>query len=97
MKVRLAAQVFSATVVTGMSTALNCGLLPIDSQRTIYFINDMDKLFDIFNSRDIFNSKMFNNPLNNASPQLDHLIKMTEMFTNLTVINKKIIIVMLKN
>jgi len=88
-KVQLAAQVFSATVAAGMSAALNCGLLPIDSERTIHFINDMDKLFDIFNSRKISNGKIFNNPFNNASPQLDHLIKMTEMFTNLTVINKK--------
>jgi len=89
MKVRLAAQVFSATVAAGMSTLLNCGLLPVDSQKTILFINDMDKLFDIFNSREIPNGKTFNSPFKNTSPQLDHLIKMTEMFTNLKVINKK--------
>lgn len=89
MKVRLAAQVFSATVAASMSTALNYGLLLIDSQKTIQFINDMDKLFDIFNSRETPNGKIFNSPFNNASPQLDHLIKMTEMFTNLKVINKK--------
>lgn len=89
MKVRLAAQVFSATVAASMSTALNCGLLLIDSQKTIQFINDMDKLFDIFNSRETPNGKIFNSPFNNASPQLDHLIKMTEMFTYLKVIKKK--------
>ncbi|CAI6355983.1 unnamed protein product [Macrosiphum euphorbiae] len=88
MKVRLAAQVFSASVAAGMSTALNCRLLPVDSQRTIHFIDDMDKLFDIFNSRETSNGKIFNRPFNNESPQLDHLIKMTEIFTNLKVINK---------
>jgi len=69
MKVRLAANVFSATVSASMSTALNCGLLPIDSQKTIHFINDMDKLFDIFNSREIPNGKIFNSPFNNALPE----------------------------
>jgi len=49
MKVRLAAQVFSASVAAGMSTALNCGLLPVDAQSTIHFINNLDMLFDIFN------------------------------------------------
>jgi len=88
-KLHLAAQVFSATVAAGMSTALNFGLLPVESQRTIDFINDMDQLFDIFNSREIHNSKIFKSPFNNASPQLDHLIKMTEIFTNLKVIDKK--------
>lgn len=63
---------FSASVAAGMSTALNCGILPVDSQSTIHFINDMDKLFVIFNSRGIPNSKIFNNPFKNMSPQLDH-------------------------
>jgi len=49
-KVHLAAQIFSATVAANMSTALNFGLLPVESQSTIHFINDMDQLFDIFNS-----------------------------------------------
>jgi len=89
MKVRLAVQVISATVATSMSTALNCGLLPIDSQKTIQFINDIDKLFDIFNSRETPNGKIFNNPFNNTSPQMDHLIKMTEMFTNFSYKKKK--------
>jgi len=57
MIVRLAAQVFSVTVAAGMPTALNCGLLPIDSQKTIHFISDMDKLFGIFNSRETPNGK----------------------------------------
>jgi len=88
MKVRLAAQVFSASVAAGMSTALNCGLLPVDAQSTIYFINNMDKLFDIFNSTDIPNGKIYNQPFTNTAPQTDHLSKMTEMFKNMKFINK---------
>jgi len=72
-KVTLAAQIISASVAAGMPIALNCRLLSmlsIASQKTICFINDMDKLFDIFNSRKTPNSKIFNTPFNNASLQL---------------------------
>ena len=68
MKVRLATQVFSASVAAGMSTALNCGVLPATSRNTIHFIHDMDKLFDIFNSSGTPNSKIFNTPFKNISP-----------------------------
>ncbi|CAI6366619.1 unnamed protein product [Macrosiphum euphorbiae] len=88
MKVRLATQVFSHSVAAGMSTALNIGILPNNSIPTINFINDMDKLFDIFNSSDTPNSKIFNDPFNNNSHQLDHLNKMTEMFKNMKVVSK---------
>lgn len=71
-----------------MSTALNLGILPTDSICTINFINNIDKLFDIFNSSDTLNSKIFNNPFKNSIPQSDHLNKMTEMLTNMKVINK---------
>ncbi|CAI6347161.1 unnamed protein product [Macrosiphum euphorbiae] len=71
-----------------MSTALNIGILPNNSIPTINFINDMDKLFDIFNSSDTPNSKIFNDPFNNNSHQLDHLNKMTEMFKNMKVVSK---------
>jgi len=51
----------------------------------------MDKLFDIiFNSREIPNGKMYNQPFKNTPPETDHLIKMTDMFKfkNMKVINK---------
>jgi len=78
MKVRLAAQVFCPSFTAGMSTALNCGILPIDSQYTIHFINYMDKLFDIFNSKETPNSIIYNKPFKNTPPATDHLIKMTD-------------------
>ena len=48
MKVRLAAQAFSARVVANMSTTLSCRLLPVDSQSTIHLITNMDKLIEHF-------------------------------------------------
>lgn len=88
MEVRLAAQVFSSTVAAGMcmSTVLNCGLIFNTSwfSKNDTFYKWHDTLFDIFNFRETSNSKMFNN----YSLQLNHLIKMTEMFKNLKVISK---------
>jgi len=63
MKVRLAAQVFSEAA--GMSAALNQGILPTSSKSTINFTNNMDRLFDIFNSSDTPNSKIFNGSFKN--------------------------------
>jgi len=88
MKVRLAAHVFSHSVAAGMSVALNQGILPKNSKYTINFINFMDRLFDIFNSSDTPNKKIYNNPFTNDGHQLDHLNKMVEMFKNMKVINK---------
>jgi cephalosporin-C deacetylase-like acetyl esterase len=45
-----AAKIFSESVAAGMSIILFSKILPPSTQFTIYFINDMDKLFDIFNS-----------------------------------------------
>lgn len=88
MKVRLAVQVFSHSVAAGMSAALNQGILPTNSKCTINFINLMDRLFDIFNSSDTPNSKIFNDPFKNDGHQLDHLNKMVKIFKNMKVINK---------
>lgn len=65
MKVRLAAQVFSHSEAAGMSAALNQGILPTSSKSTINFTNNMDRLFDIFNSSDTPNSKIFNGSFKN--------------------------------
>jgi len=88
MKVRLAAQIFSHSVAAGMSVALNQGILPTTSKCTIHFINFMDRLFDIFNSSDTPNRKIYNNPFKNEKHQIDHLIIMEEMFKKMKVIRK---------
>jgi hypothetical protein len=88
IKVRLAAQVFSTSVAAGMFAALNCGILPQTLKKTIYFIYDMDKLFDIFNSSGTPNSKIINDPFKNTLTQSDHLIKMTKVFNNIKVMHK---------
>jgi len=68
---------FSASVAAGISTALNCGVLPVDSQSTIHFINNMNNLFDVFYSRKVPNSTNYNQAFKNTPPETDHLDKMT--------------------
>jgi len=88
IRVYLATQVFSGTVAAGMSVALISGILPPGAQFTIDFINDMDKLFDIFNSSKVPKSKEYNRPFKNAEAQITHLNKMANIFRNLIVIHK---------
>jgi len=45
MRVKYACQVMSYTVYVGLGT------LPTTAQKTVDFINSMDKLFNLFNSR----------------------------------------------
>jgi len=51
MKVRYASQTFSATVAAGMRTCIESGVLSSTAETTIMFIDYMDKLFDILNSK----------------------------------------------
>ena len=53
MKVKLATQVLSHSVAAGISSLSTAGYLPKKSQNTAKFIEDMDRLFDIFNSKSI--------------------------------------------
>lgn len=89
MKVCYAAQVFSSTVVASMETYKSLGLLSDSSLITVMFISDMDKLFDIFNSRRKASSKAYNRPFINSIDQKNHLLKTLNIFKNLIVFDKK--------
>jgi len=88
MRVYLATQVFSGSVAAGMSISLVSGILPPCAQFTIDFINDMDKLFDIFNSSKVPKRKEYNRPFKNTEAQVTHLNKMADVFKNLKVVHK---------
>lgn len=89
MKVRYAAQVFSATVAAGMRTCIKCDTLPIAAETTANFIENMDKLFDILNSKPKSNGKEFNLPFKNSTKQKNHLVMMLNVFKNIRVIETK--------
>lgn len=88
MRVYLAAQLFSATVAAGMKTYLALDKLPFKSRPTIEFIENIDKLFDIFNSYKRPNSKDYNRPFINSQLQRSHLLLMEKMFNSLIVLDK---------
>jgi len=71
-----------------LNSTLKFGILPPSAQFTIDLINDMDKLFDIFNSFKAPNLKEFNRPFKNTESQINHLNKMADVFRNIKVMNK---------
>ncbi|KAE9522126.1 hypothetical protein AGLY_017470 [Aphis glycines] len=89
MRVYLAAQVFSESVAAGMLVFLASSHLPDTSLPTINFIQNMDKLFDIFNSSKRPGLKKFNRPFKNTDTQISHLKFMENFFKTLQVFNKK--------
>lgn len=89
MRVYLAAQLFSTSVAAGMKTFLQCNILNDDSIATIKFIEDMDKLFDIFNSSKRPAKKSYNRPFKGTDVQYSHLKYMESFFKELQVFNKK--------
>lgn len=91
MKVRYASQTFSATVAAGMKTCIEGGTLPRLANGTVQFIDNMDKLFDLLNSKPNCGNKEFNQPFRNADYQRKHLQFMLEEFTNMKIIQKQIV------
>lgn len=95
MKVKYASQVFSKTVAASMETCVITGSLSGEAFDTINFIQSMDNLFDIFNSRplssipdsfsELTNSKCFCLPFRNSDFQVEFLKSMIDYFELLNV------------
>lgn len=85
---KLAVQVFNSKVSNCMTEALIQGNLPPEAQGTIDFINDMDKLCDIFYSFRIASRENNYSPFKKTSVQTSILEKMTDNFKNMKLINK---------
>ena len=83
MKVKLATQVLSHSVAAGISSLSTAGYLPEKSQNTAKFVEDMDQLFDIFNSKSIKSKKPYMAGFSGAKLQADHLQKMLNIFQNM--------------
>ncbi|KAE9536948.1 hypothetical protein AGLY_006755 [Aphis glycines] len=80
---------FSATVAAGMRTCIKCNTLSIAAETTVNFIDNMDKLFDLLNSKPKADDKEFNLPFKNGPTQKNHLIIMLNIFKNMRVIETK--------
>lgn len=91
MKVKYACHIFSNTVAAGMKCCVQGGTLPLSANTTISFIEHMDKLFDLLNSKKKFGSKDFNRPFKNTPNQREHLLYMLDVFKNMKVLDPKIV------
>jgi len=69
MKVSYASQVLSGTVAAAMKTCIHGGTLPPTAETTSIFIDYMDKLFDILNSKKKFDGKDFTRSFKNTAQQ----------------------------
>lgn len=74
MRVKYACQVTSHTVAVGLEKLISLGTFSTTAQRIVNFINSMDKLFDLFNSRssvseqpEVYHIKPLNSPFKNLS------------------------------
>jgi len=63
MKVRYASQVFSATVAAAMRSCVHGSTLPVTADTTIKFIDQMNKLFDLLNSKKNLRTKILTDNL----------------------------------
>lgn len=59
MKVKLASQVFSHSVATGMHTYIHFNVLPQEASVTASFVEKMNDLFDLLNSNNFENCQAF--------------------------------------
>lgn len=85
MKVKLASQVFSHSVAVAMHTYIDFGKIPEEAKVTANFIEDMNKLFDIFNSSNLETCHAFMG----TTEQFEFLKKMDTLFSNLKVLDKR--------
>lgn len=71
--------------------------MPIAAETTVNSIENMDKLFDILNSKPKADGKGFNLPFKNSSKQKNHVIMMLNIFKNMLVIETKTVNVITTN
>lgn len=81
MKVKLASQVLSRTVASGMQAYMSLGVLSPDAQTTIEVIEKFDKLFDILNSSEVNHPNKFKNSFQGLDYQNDFLEEMNKRKT----------------
>jgi len=67
MRVCLAAQILSHTVAAGVCTYVDMGKMPDEAMHTADFAKLIDGLFDTFNSRNLYDTKVLRRPISDNS------------------------------
>ncbi|KAI4468165.1 thap domain-containing protein 9 [Holotrichia oblita] len=88
MKVKLAAQILSASVAAALNTYIALNFLPAAAMATATFISKIDNLFDVLNSQSFSSTKILNRPFKGDKSQMKVLDEMLELFRNLTILNE---------
>lgn len=85
MLVKLAVQVLSRTVASGMHTYKTLGSLPADASATIEIFEKLNNLFDILNSLKRNCSNEYNNVFEGTETQISYLNEMFAFFSQVKV------------
>jgi hypothetical protein len=85
MRVKYATQVFSESVAIGLLTYACFNTLPAEGSETSEFLEQFDKLFDLFNSSKHKGAKKYNLALMGADVQIQFLNKMTDLLNSIKI------------
>lgn len=88
MKVKFASQILSCTVSAAIKTYIFVGTLSDDAADTAEFIENMDKLFDIFNSSTKGHAKKYKKAFEAADFQIEFLLYMKQYLSKVKVYSK---------
>ena len=89
MRVNLATQVLSHSVAAGISTLCALGKLDSDASHTAKFIEQVDQMFNAFNSSNLHSSQPFRNAIRNESGHIVFLENCLDYLDKLTLPNGK--------
>ena len=76
MRVKYATQVLSHSVAAGMSLMAQWGIIPAEAQHTAAFIENMDQLFNAFNSMTLKNGARMRHAISDGTVHKAFLQKM---------------------
>jgi hypothetical protein len=89
MRVSLAVQVFSHSVAAGISTMATGQILPANASYTALFLDEIDTLFNIFNSGSVKSKQPFRHAMSPQSGHVEKLEALYKAFESMTLIAGK--------
>lgn len=89
LRVKYATQILSATVAAGLEMHINLKSLPEAAVGTLEFVEQFDKLFDIFNSSTFNTAKTYRKPFSGEDYQISFLQESLNFLNKLKVFNKE--------
>lgn len=88
MKVSLATQTISSSVANAIGALVCLGHMNAKATETQRFIEEFDKLFDVFNSSTVTSPKKYKRPFKAEGYQIEFLNSITTYLRNVKIVNK---------